>query len=263
MKDNKKTAKKIRKKRKVRKSFLAAVFILIVAVFVIMLTTVLMPISKVEIQYNGKKYTKEEILAVADIAVGDNILMLFEGSVNKKVTAGLPYIGSVELKKQLPDKVTVIPKETKAVFCIKHKKKYALLDSEFKVLEITNKAKTKLTNIKGLVFSKCEVGKTAIFKDDTAYSNAKNIIKLSNKSNNKVNKLDVSSKFDINLTINGKYAVELGTSNDLTEKLSFMNKMIEKIESKHKNNKGTIDLSYFSEKKEGYFTRGEIEETYK
>ena len=41
-----------------------------------------------------------------------------------------------------------------------------------------------------------------------------------------------------------------------------INKMIEQIEKKHKEDKGTINLRYFSEKKEGYFTRGEDKETF-
>ena len=41
-----------------------------------------------------------------------------------------------------------------------------------------------------------------------------------------------------------------------------MNKMIDQIEKKHKDDKGTINLRYFSEKKEGYFTRGEDKEVF-
>jgi len=247
-------------KLKLRKGFVAAMLAVIIMVFVILLSTVLLPIKSLEIEYSGKKYSPKEILAVANIEKGDNIIMTLEGVVNKKVTEGLPYIGSVELKKELPDKITLMVKETKSVYCIYHKKKYVTLDSSFKVLEIVDKRDKKLTYIKGLKMSSVDLGKTAEFKDATALKSTKDIIKTVKKSGNSINQLDVTSKFDVKLSVNGKYSVEIGTTTELTEKLVFMNKMIEQIEKKHKNDKGTINLRYYSEKKEGYFTRGDDKE---
>ena len=40
------------------------------------------------------------------------------------------------------------------------------------------------------------------------------------------------------------------------------NYRLEQIEKKHNNDKGTINLRYFSEKREGYFTRGEDKEVF-
>ncbi len=261
MKNNKKP-KVQKKKRKLRKGFLAALVTVVLVVFVILLTTVLLPINSIAVEYSGKKYTGEEILAVSGVSKEDNIIMTLESAVNKKVTEGLPYIGSVELKKELPDKVTLIVEETKAAYCIKYKKKYVILDSEFKALETVSKRDRKLTYIKGLNISQFKLGRIAEFKNETIFSNAKQIIKMVKKSGNSVNSLNITSQFDINLMVNGKYTVEIGTSNDLTEKLHFMNKMIEQIEKKHNNDKGTINLRYFTEKKEGYFTRGENKEVY-
>lgn len=252
----------VKKKRKLRKGFIAALLSIILVTFVILLTTVLLPINSIALEYSGKKYTKEEILAVSGIRKEDNIIMTLESAVSKRVTEGLPYIGSVKLNKELPDKVTIVAEETKAAYCIKHSKKYVLMDSHFKVLETQEKRNKKLTYIEGLKISKSDIGKTVEFKDETAFSNAQQIIKMVKKSGNSINSLDISSQFDINFTVNGKYKVEMGTSNDLTEKLDFMNKMIEQIEKKHNDDKGTINLRYFSEKKEGYFTRGDLEEIY-
>ncbi len=257
-----KSKPKVKKKRKLRPGFIVALLVVVLAVFTILSTTVLLPINNISVEYSGKKYTGEEILAVSGVDKEDNILMTLESVVNKKVTEGLPYIGAVELKKELPDKVTLIARETKAAYCLKYNKKYVILDSEFKVLETASKKKSKLTYLKGLKLSGCEIGKFAEFKSETAFSNVKQILKMVKKSGNSINNLDITSQFDISLMVNGKYTVEIGKSNDLTEKLEFMNKMIEQIEKKHKNDKGTINLRYFTEKKEGYFTRGDAEEIY-
>ena len=113
-----------KKKRKLRKGFIAALLTVIMAVFVILLTTVLLPINSITMQYTGKKYTKEEIMAVAGVKKGDNIIMTLESIVNNRVCEGLPYIGSVEIEKELPDKISLVVKETKASYTIKQKKKY-------------------------------------------------------------------------------------------------------------------------------------------
>lgn len=259
MNDNK---KKIKKKRKLRKGFIAALLTVIMATFVILLTTVLLPINSITMQYSGKKYTKEEIMAVARVKKGDNIIMTLESTVNKRVSEGLPYIGSVEVEKELPDKINLVVKETKATYTIKQNKKYVALDENFKVLEITDKKNRKLTYIQGLKLKENELGKPAVFKDQSAFLNVKEIMASVKKSGNSINHIDAKSQFDVKFAVNGKYNVEIGTTNDLTEKLSFMNKMIEQIEKKHKEDKGTINLRYFSEKKEGYFTRGEDKETF-
>ena len=88
----------------------------------------LLPIKTITVNYSGKKYTKEQILQAANIKAGDNYIMLSPKDVNRKVTEQLPYIGSVELKKQFPDKVLVVPKETSAAYCIKANKKFVILD---------------------------------------------------------------------------------------------------------------------------------------
>lgn len=253
---------KKRPKRKLRKGFIGAMLSVIMVVFIILLATVLLPINNISVKYSGKKYTSKEILALSGINKGDNIIMTLESVVNKKVTEGLPFIGSVEIVKEMPDTVTLVVSETKAAYCVKHKKKYISMDSGFKILETTEKRNKKLTYISGLKLSEAEEGRIAAFKDANAFNNAKEIMETVKKSGNSVNYLDATSQFDIRLTVNGKYAVEIGTTADLTEKLNFMNKMIEQIEKKHNNDKGTINLRYYTEKKEGYFTRGEKNETY-
>ncbi len=252
-----------KKKRRVRKSFIFALLVLLLVVFVILLTTVLLPINKITVNYSGSKYKKADILSAAGIETGDNILMLSKGDVNKKVTEKLPYIGSVEIKKQLPDKVVIIPKETKAVYCIKYNKKYVLLNSEYKVLEIVKKQKKNLTEIKGLKINSCKAGHAAEFKNQDDFGTVKKLLKLVKKSNYPINKVDISSKFDIMLTLDNRFQIALGDTEDLTEKIDFMEKTLNKIDKKHKRSSGTLNLTYYSEKEEGYFKRGKGEEIYK
>ena len=252
-----------KKKRKVRKGFVFALLVLLLVVFVILLTTVLLPINKITVNYSGTKYKKQDIKSAANIDIGDNILMLSKSDVNKKVTEKLPYIGSVEVKKQLPDKVVIIPKETKAVYCVKYKKKYALLDSKYKVLEIVKKPEKKLTEISGLKVNSCKAGQIAEFKNEDNFDIVKKILRLTEKSKYSTNKIDISSKFDIMLVLDNRYEVALGDTEDLAEKIDFMEKTLNKIDKKHKNATGTLNLTYYSEKEEGYFKRGKAEETYK
>ena len=252
-----------KKKRRVRKSFIWALVVLPLVVFIILLTTVLLPINQITVDYSGKRYNKQAIQSAASIKQGDNILMLSKSSVNKKVTEALPYIGHVEVKKQLPDKVVLVPTETKAVYCIKHNKKYALLNSEYKVLELVKKPSKKLTEIKGLKFSICETGKIAEFSNESDFDIVKNIIDISKKNKYGVNGVDISSSYNIVLNVDKRFNVELGDSKKIVEKLQFMDKTLNKIDKKHKNASGTLDLTYYNKKEEGYFKRGSASEMFK
>ena len=122
---NKKKLKPLKKKkikRRVRKGFLVAVFVLLLSAFSTLSLTVLFPINAVNVEYKSKLYTPEEIIEASDIEIGDNIILLSEKKVEEKLCKKLPYIGKVELKKKL-DKIVIVPKNTSAKYCIKYKNK--------------------------------------------------------------------------------------------------------------------------------------------
>ena len=249
-------------KRKVRKSFIFVMLLFIVSILVILSTTVLFPINNINVEYSGKKYTQKEILSAANVSIGENMLMLSESEVQKRVSTKLTYIGQVELQKKFPDTVVLKPIETTASICLKSGKQYLLLDSNYKLLEIIKKPNKKLTAINGLELEKIELGKTVKVKSQEEYQYVKIIQEKLKKTNLKINYIDVKNSSDVTVYLDKRFKIQLGTFVDLEEKLNFSVDMLEGINKKNKKSEGTLNLTYFSNRKEGIFAREPIKIEY-
>ncbi len=248
--------------RKVRKSFLLVLFIFIVSLLVILSTTVFFPINSVTLKYGGELYSENQILKTADIKIGENLIMLPKNKISKRVTSNLTYIGELQISKQFPDKVVLTAKETKAAYCIKSNKKYYVLDKNFKVLEEIKKPQKKLACINGLKLESNQIGEVATAEKVEQDECFKTIMKYINNGGDKLNYINFTKNGEIEFYVNNKFKVELGTTLEIDEKLSFMSKMIDDITKKNKHDEGKINLTYFPSKKEGYFTRQSVEINY-
>lgn len=249
-------------KRRVNKSFLAVVLVFIISLLVILSTTVFFPINSVSLNYSGKIYTKEQILKSADIKIGENMIVLPSKQIEKRVTENLTYIGELEVKKQFPDKVLLTATETKEAYCIKVKKQYLLLDSNYKVLKESKKINKKLACINGVKIKSKSLGSIAEFKDSEQQETLLKIVKQLKKGGDKLNYINFKSSGDVEFYVNKKFKVQLGSTAELDDKLAFMTKMIDEISKKNKHDTGRINLTYFPSKKEGYFTREDIKIKY-
>lgn len=254
--------KKRTAQRKVRKSFLAVVLVFIISVLLILCMTVLFPVKKIEVSYSGERYTKKEIISSSGITVGENIVMLSGGDTADKVTKSLPYIGELEVKKEFPDTVKLVAKETSRRYCLPYGKRYVILDDNFKVLEKTKEYVKAATCVNGISISRAELGETVVFKSDEQRMQLKKICEGLKKHSISVQYVDFKTPSDIKIYADKKFTVLLGTASDIDDKLNFLYKMIPQIEKKDKKDKGTINLGYFGSKKEGYFTSGEFKLTY-
>ena len=92
MKDSKTKKKNNIKKRKrrVRKSFLAIVFIFLLSLLAILSVTVLFPINKVTVESEKTVYSSNEIIKASGISEGENLLMLSSKNTEEKIITELP-----------------------------------------------------------------------------------------------------------------------------------------------------------------------------
>ena len=262
MKNKVKVNQKPGAKRKVNKSFLCVVFVFIISLLVILSTTVFFPINSVSLDYSGKLYTKEQILKSADIKIGENIIILPSKKISQKVTENLTYIGELKIKKQFPDKILLTATETSEAYCIKAKKQYLFLDNQYKVLREDKKPNKKLGCINGIKLQNSKIGTVAEFKDTEQQETLLKIVKQLKKGGDKLNYINFKSGGEVEFYVNKKFKIQLGSTAELDDKLSFMTKMIDEISKKNKHDTGRINLTYFPSKKEGYFTREDIKIKY-
>ena len=182
--------------------------------------------------------------------------------VENKVTKSLTYIGKLEVKKQFPDKVVLIAEETSEKYCIKDKKQYLILDENYKILSVVKKPNKKLACINGIKIQNNLLGTVAEFKSNEEYETLSKITAQLKKGGDKLNYINFASGGEVEFYVNKKFKVQLGSSAELEEKLSFMTQMIDEITKKNKRDTGKINLTYFPSKKEGYFTREDIKIEY-
>ena len=53
-------------------------------------------------------YTAQDIIAASGLETGDNLVTMWEPSINQRICAQLPYVQRVVLRRALPDQVTLM-----------------------------------------------------------------------------------------------------------------------------------------------------------
>ncbi len=118
-----------------------------------------LPIAKIEIN-GSKEYKDSEIIASAEIDVGDNMITISESALNEKLTTSLPYIESVKIKRELPDTLKITVTETKEKLLLETEKGFICIDKNGKIVS-TKKQAAKGGKIKvvGFASQEYEVGR--------------------------------------------------------------------------------------------------------
>lgn len=254
-------------KKKKRKLSGFGVFLLVVffsvVVFIVLSFTVLFPIKNITVLGNSS-YSTEQIINASGISEGNNMLLISEKGISKKVSKQLPYVESVKIKRDLQGNISleVFP-ETKKYFC-KFNNSYIIISEQLKVLEnktkLTSKEK-KLAKILGIDSCSVKTGELYEIYDETKNDLFKSINEYSKKYGIKYSVVDLNSIADITVQIEDRVVVELGSSSELSGKFAHLNEMINKID---KAEKGIIDLkSWSNEKPEGYFRKKSIKNYFK
>ncbi len=191
------------------------------------------------------RYTPEEILAVANVAVGDKLFSshLNEEEISLEVVKYFPYIKSVKLYRTVPDKVTIEIIEEDPVFISEIYGQYALLSAELRVLELCDTEPAgdyiilRLPEVKSAV-----AGQVLVFRDDVlgvALKAAEAIASPAMREGTTV--LNISDRFGIYVSYGGRFKLMIGDINDIDLKLTIAFEIM-KDEAFATGNKGTIYL---------------------
>lgn len=74
-------------------------------------------VNRVEVEGN-EHYTSEEIIAASGVTTGDNLMLTSQAAVAARIRNELPYVSSVSVQKQLPDRVLIRVTESGAQVAI-------------------------------------------------------------------------------------------------------------------------------------------------
>lgn len=90
-------------------------FLVIVALVFIM--SVFFKVSRIEVKGNSI-YTADEVIKASGIETGDNLFFINGIAAGSRVAVKLPYVDSVQINRGLPNLVTIVVTESKAVGCL-------------------------------------------------------------------------------------------------------------------------------------------------
>lgn len=253
---------KKRAKKKRRSKRFNAVTITAATLFIAVIATLVYcfaigsPIKTIAV--GGKSvYSSDEIVAACSVVPGDNIFTVSEKKVNAALSSSLPYIGSVKIKREFPDKLTVTVSATSEKYLIPNTNGYICLDKNEKILSTKKqKLQSGAFRLDGFKGQSVKTGTTYVpcAEDEKRFESAKAIIAaLENEGLKKANVLKLASVDDIIVVYDKRFNIYLGSADNIEKKISLASRVIK--DSVTKSNTGYIDVRYDSR---AYFNEGNM-----
>lgn len=192
-------------------------------------------------------YSESDIIDVSGAGVGDNLIFISSKKISNNLTEGLPYIGSVKVKRHLPATLEIVVKKTTASFGVYIDGAYALLDKNGKVLEkgLEMVAENIIMANLGEITS-AEVGKTIELENDGTFEKFVELKKACDECGiSGITSVDITDIYNIKLVYQGRITLELGETNssNLIRKLDLGKAAIKTQDEENNTYRGTINLT--------------------
>ena len=102
------------RRKKKRSVLFAPVSFLLICVALVLALCVFFRVSGIEVEGNSL-YTPEEIIAASGIEKGDNLFFINQFTAVSRIYAKLPYVEKAAINRSLPNKLTIVVAESKAI----------------------------------------------------------------------------------------------------------------------------------------------------
>lgn len=126
--------KKKRRKKRAKVVFFGMLFVLMMLTLAILSVTVFFNAETILVEGNNR-YTAEEILEVGGLEIGQNLFRLDKFKVIDQMES-LPYVKTVEIDRKLPNTLSIKVIENQPVVWLQTDTGAALLNEEYRVLEL-------------------------------------------------------------------------------------------------------------------------------
>ena len=201
-------------------------FLVIVALVFIM--SVFFKVSRIEVKGNSI-YTADEVIKASGIETGDNLFFINGIAAGSRVAVKLPYVDSVQINRGLPNLVTIVVTESKAVGCLNVGDELWSVSSNGKFLSSISASDSEhIAMISGISVSEAATGEH---------------IKSAAGEENKLAYLtDIHMSDAANPTFeyDGRFLVKLGALDNTEYKFG---KMLSAVSQLTADDAGTLDLS--------------------
>lgn len=237
-----------RRKNRIKRIFTGVLFFLfLLAAAVTLCFTVFFKINTITVA-GETQYTSEQIIKSSGLTVGEALFGFSAESVSSSITKALPYIGKAEIKRSIPDTVTITVESAAPSCALRTDNGYVLLDDDGKVLEITDSDKdiaVPIIMISGV--EKIEVGAVLSVKDESVMNSLSVLVDAAEQAGLDVTYYDLSDSANVLIVCeNGETTLKLGviSSDTINRKLLLAGEAIKREKANGNSVKGTFDLTY-------------------
>ena len=191
-------------------------------------------------------YSNTEVSQAAGVGVGVNMFSLKEKTINKNVTAALPYIHSVEIDRDLPDTLIIKVTPTTEKYLIVNDTEYICVDEHMKILSLKKKKlKDGFFRVYGFEQQTVQTGisyepseenkeKFELVKDIVQELEKNGVIKSA--------VINVGDMNDVKVLYNSKVMLYLGSCSQLANQINLACNVIKETVSEGQT--GYIDMRY-------------------
>lgn len=177
-------------------------------------------------------YSVETILESSGIHEGVNLYSFRASTVENNITLRCPYIGSVTVDRQIPNKMTITVKEDKPVYYAVIFGEYKLLSENLRVLDV---APSKDDLPEGLIKLKLPAvsysvsGRVVKFADPKRERSVRSVLGIAAQSGirDKLTMIDLRDQFNMSMVCDAKQKLMVGSETDLEYKLKIAEKILE------------------------------------
>lgn len=199
--------------------------IILVIAFVILANTVLFKCASINVSGNDN-YDSDEIILASGINIGDNLVQLKTGKAEESIVNSLAYIDAAKVKKSFPTKINITVTEAEKQYCVAADGKTAAISRRGKIVELCEP--NGLPVVKGYEPETLEVGTWLKSRTDGKSDIPAEVFSAAEKAGLKnITVVDVSDKFNIEVTVEDRVVLKLGMCEDVVGKLLVAVEIIE------------------------------------
>ncbi len=210
-----------------------------------------------EIQVVGnQRVSKDTIISLSRLSIGENIYKTSSNKIKKNIKENA-YIGRVDIKKILPNKIIINVKERKPTYMLEYASSYAYINNQGYILEISKEAleipiitgySTKDEDIiPGCRLNEEDLGKLEVVLKIMEVANG-------NEIGNLITRFNIQNKQDyIVIMDEEKKTIHLGDATNLSTRIPY----VKAILTGEKGVEGDIFVNVDLNKQNAYFRRKE------
>ncbi len=231
-------SKRTRRRKTNVKLYVFVILVLSLGLGVLLSVTLLFNIDKISIVGDQVDYSQENIIKASGVKIGDNLVRLDAKEVRKRILSSMVFVEDAKLDKKYPDTLEISLVKCVESACVEYEDGFMVISKQGKILEKTDKARDGLLLIKGFQPKGFDPGEFIESEDPQKSDIYHDIMDAIDKySDTKVTQVDMTDKYSIVVSYDGRIDFKMGNSNEISYKMNLANTVLQDLD---KDKTGTM-----------------------